>query len=96
MVFWNIYVKSVDPKGGFRLPGMNVRDLKPTIWIGKRGLTDGILREIKHQLESKKLIKIKVLKSIRSEFPQILEKIKQESGADEIKKIGFTIILRKV
>ena len=78
------------------MAGMNIRDLKPTVWIGKKGLTEGILREIKLQLESKKLIKIKVLKSIRHEFPQILERIKQESGADEVKKVGFTIILRKV
>ncbi len=75
---------------------MNIRDLKPTVWIGKKGLTEGILREIRSQLENKKLIKIKVLKTIRHEFPQNLEKIKQGSGSYEVKKIGFTIILRKV
>ena len=36
------------------------RDLKPTIRIGKSGLTDNLVSEIVTQLNSKKLVKIKI------------------------------------
>tara|TARA_Y200000002_G_C22210530_1_gene467214 strand:- start:259 stop:525 length:267 start_codon:yes stop_codon:yes gene_type:complete len=36
------------------------RDLKPTIRIGKSGLTDNLVSEIVTQLSSKKLVKIKI------------------------------------
>ena len=36
------------------------RDLKPTIRIGKSGLTDNLVSEIATQLGSKKLVKIKI------------------------------------
>ena len=36
------------------------RDLKPTIRIGKSGLTDKLVSEIVTQLSSKKLVKIKI------------------------------------
>lgn len=36
------------------------RDLKPTIRIGKSGLTDNLISEIVTQLSSKKLVKIKI------------------------------------
>ena len=36
------------------------RDLKPTIRIGKSGLTDNLVSEIATQLSSKKLVKIKI------------------------------------
>lgn len=36
------------------------RELKPTIRIGKSGLTDNLLSEIVTQLSSKKLVKIKI------------------------------------
>ena len=38
-------------------------DLKPTIQVGKSGLTDGIMNEIDSQLEKVELVKIKFLKS---------------------------------
>ncbi len=36
------------------------RELKPTIRIGKSGLTDNLVSEIVTQLSSKKLVKIKI------------------------------------
>ncbi|HJJ56114.1 MAG TPA: YhbY family RNA-binding protein [Methanocorpusculum sp.] len=40
-----------------------IQTLKPTIWVGKNGLTGDIIDEIKHQLNARKVIKIKYLKS---------------------------------
>lgn len=38
-------------------------ELKPTIQVGKSGLTEGIVKEIDSQLENTELVKIKFLKS---------------------------------
>ena len=37
---------------------------KPSIWIGKNGVTEDIIKEISKQLERDQVVKIKVLKSI--------------------------------
>ena len=39
-------------------------DLKPTIWVGKQGITDTILSEIRSQIKVRKVIKIKWLSSV--------------------------------
>ncbi len=39
-------------------------DLKPTIWIGKQGLSDTIIEEIKTQIKSRRLIKVKWLSCV--------------------------------
>ncbi|NLV26976.1 MAG: RNA-binding protein [Methanomicrobiales archaeon] len=39
-------------------------DLKPTIWVGKQGITDTIISEIRCQIKVKKCIKIKWLASV--------------------------------
>lgn len=39
-------------------------ELKPTIWIGRQGITDTIISEIRCQIKVRKTIKIKWLSSI--------------------------------
>jgi len=36
------------------------RDLKPTIRVGKSGLTNNLISEIKDQLSNKELVKVKI------------------------------------
>lgn len=36
------------------------RDLKPTIRVGKSGLTNSLISEIKDQLSNKELVKVKI------------------------------------
>lgn len=36
---------------------------KPTIWIGKNGITEEVVKEVSNQLDKNQLAKIKVLKS---------------------------------
>lgn len=40
-----------------------IQTLKPTIWVGKHGVTPEITAEIRSQLEKKEVIKIKWLKN---------------------------------
>ena len=40
-----------------------LKDEKPTIWIGKEGLTPQLSSEIEKQLNKNKMLKVKILKS---------------------------------
>lgn len=44
-------------------PGSGFHDLKPTIWVGKQGITDTIIDEIRAQIKVRKVIKLKWLAS---------------------------------
>jgi RNA-binding protein len=38
-----------------------MQDLRPTVWIGKQGCSPRVVEEIIHQLERRKVVKVKVL-----------------------------------
>ena len=46
-------------------------DIKPTIWIGKQGISDSLIDEIRGQIKSKHIIKIKWLQSVEVDPQEI-------------------------
>ena len=46
-----------------RKTGSGFHDLKPTIWVGKQGITDTIIDEIRAQIKVRRVIKLKWLAS---------------------------------
>lgn len=71
-----------------------------SIQIGKAGLTPGILNSIKLALKTRKIVKVKTLKSSpmhnREDIKKLAEEIKNK--LPEVQKtviIGFTITLKK-
>jgi len=60
--------------------------IKPSVWIGKNGINDGLLENIKNQLMKRKVVKIKLQKSIKDNFliDEFLEKLKKKIGDVEI------------
>lgn len=68
---------------------------KPTVWIGKNGVSQKLLKEIEKQLEKREMIKVKVLRSaLESEeaegiASQVAEKI--EASIAEVR--GHTFML---
>ena len=67
------------------------------IRIGKMGISDGVIKEIKRQLKEHKIVKIKFLNTIvankeeyNSQVDTLLEKLKDIKVE---KKIGHTIVL---
>lgn len=87
----------MDEKECFKISG----ELKPIIQIGKQGLTENVLEEIKKHLKKRKLIKIKCLRYFLDEFEfegnnkhkmiQISEIISKELNCKVIQIRGFTI-----
>lgn len=75
-----------------KIRGMSI---KPTVLVGKSGLTDGIVKEIDEQLEKRDFIKIKMLQSMgpskhwKDDVTAMVETLKAE--LIEIK--GGTILL---
>ena len=71
--------------------------LEPIIRIGKSGLTQGTINEIKRQLEKKKLIKIKLLRAFvqDKDRKEIAREIAQKTNSELIHQVGFVVVLYK-
>ena len=72
-----------------------LKDEKPTIWVGKDGLTPQLSNEIENQLEKTKMLKIKILKSaLQKDTAQtIASKAAEQTGASLIEVRGHVFIL---
>ena len=63
-----------------------LNELKPSIWVGKKGLNQQLFNEINSQIKTKGYIKVKILKIIRNEFEQILSQILIKTNAQLVEK----------
>ena len=71
--------------------------LDPIIIVGKSGLTDSAVKEIKIQLKKRKLIKIKFLRSIVKEKgkKELAQELASRTDSKIIMKVGFVVVLYK-
>ncbi len=71
------------------------RLLDPAARIGKNGLTEGTVEEIKRLLEKRKLIKVKFLSSAvkGKNKKELAKELAQRTGAELIDMVGFVAIL---
>ena len=72
-----------------------LKDEKPTIWIGKEGLTSQISAEIEKQLNKNKMLKVRILKSaLQQETAKaIATKAAEEAEAALVEVRGHVFIL---
>jgi len=72
-------------------------NLEPIIWVGKSGITEEIIKEIKIQLQKKKLIKIKLLKSIieKKGKKELAKNLAEKTDSRIITQVGFVVVLYK-
>ena len=70
---------------------------KPTVWIGKNRVSQELLKEIEKQLEKRKMVKIKILKSAlqEDEAKQIASRIAEQTEASLVEVRGHTFMLYK-
>jgi len=70
---------------------------RPTIWIGKNGASEESLKEIEKQLEKKKMVKIKILKSAleEDEAKEIASRIAEQTEASLVEVRGHIFMLYK-
>ena len=70
---------------------------KPTIWIGKSGVSQELLKEIEKQLKKKEMVKVRILKSAlkESEAKQVALQIAEQTQASLVEVRGHTFMLHK-
>ena len=73
------------------------KSLEPTARIGKSGITDTQIADIKKQLEKRKIIKIRFLQSFIADKDKnkIIEELAEKVNARVVQKIGFVVDLQK-
>lgn len=71
--------------------------VKATIRIGKKGIGEAQIKEISKQLEARKKVKIKVLKSalMETSIEEIAKNVSFKTGSKIIQIIGHTFTLYK-
>jgi RNA-binding protein len=73
-----------------------LKDEKPTIWIGKEGLTPQLADEIENQLAKQKMVKIRILPTAlqkENTAQTIAAKAAEQTGAALVEVRGHVFIL---
>lgn len=67
--------------------------IRPTLQLGKEGLTDEFVRQFDEMIEPRELVKINVLESNGLDAKETAHQLAQLSGADVVQVIGHKITL---
>ena len=70
-------------------------DLDATIRMGKSGVTQALIDEIKDQIKRKDAVKVKLLGTKREETKQIASELAERCSAEIIDVRGNTVVLWK-
>lgn len=68
-------------------------EIDPTVHVGKEGLTEGIVLEVKAQIKRNKLVKVRVLPAAGHDKDEVAEELAQRAGAKCVETRGFTVLL---
>lgn len=69
------------------------QQLDPTVYIGKQGLTDNVVREIETGLNCRELVKVKIQEGCQLDPKETANQVAQQLGAEFVQAIGrkFTL-----
>lgn len=83
--------------GKKRFVKRSLSDARPTIWIGKDGASEELVKEIARQLDKNKMAKVKILKTALAtgEAKQIASKIAEQTQSSLVEVRGHTFMLYK-
>jgi len=70
---------------------------KPTIWVGKTGVSQELLKEVDKQLDKNEMVKIKILKSAleSSKTKEVAAQIAEQTQSSLVEVRGNTFMLYK-
>lgn len=70
---------------------------KPTVWIGKNGISQEVLGETDRQLEKTEMVKVKILKTAlgKDNAKVMANEIAQQTGSTLVEVRGHTFILHR-
>jgi RNA-binding protein len=67
--------------------------LRPTVHVGKEGVTDTLIDEISKQVKARKVVKVRLLPSVEEDRKQVAEDLADRSNSVLIEVVGHTILL---
>ena len=70
-------------------------ELDPIVRVGKDGYTDNLGQSILDAIDSRELIKVKMLQSVEIDKRELASIIEEKTGCEVVGVIGKTIILYK-
>lgn len=76
---------------------INIAALETTVKVGKTGITGSLIKEIKLQLNKRKLIKIKLTKGAleAKNKKELAKELAEKTNSELVKAVGFVVILKK-
>ncbi len=69
------------------------QQVKPTVFIGKQGLTENILKELETGFESRELVKVKIQEGCELSPKEVANEFSEKLGAEFVQAIGRKFIL---
>lgn len=70
-------------------------NIDPTFQIGKNGLSDNFIKQIEEAIESRELIKIKILQNSLLNPTDVANEIAEKIDAEFVQSIGSKFVLYK-
>jgi RNA-binding protein len=67
--------------------------LEPVVQVGKNGLTDNVLVQVRDQLRAHELIKVKFLKESPIEPAEAVAAVEQETNSQVVQRLGRLLIV---
>jgi RNA-binding protein len=67
--------------------------LRPEVWIGKEGISDGALNNVNNALNTKELVKIKLQENCPLEKKEVGDILARKTHAQLVQILGNTILL---
>jgi len=67
--------------------------LRPTVHVGKEGITDSLIEEIVKQIKGRRVIKIRLLPSVEEGRKEVAQELADRSGSILIDVVGNTVLL---
>lgn len=89
-----VRMTEIDKKRIIELRG-KAQLLKPTVYVGKEGITQSVVFELTKQLKKNKLVKVKLLASVDSGIEETAEQLASDSGSALVEIRGRTVVLVK-
>jgi RNA-binding protein len=71
------------------------QQLRPSVHIGKEGITPAIIDELSQQLKKNKLVKVKLLSSFEAERIESAKKLAEMSSSILVEVRGKTVVLAR-
>ncbi len=68
-------------------------DLRPTVHVGKDGITDTLIEEIVKQVKGRKVVKIRLLPSVEEDRRVVAEELAERSHTVLVEVIGHTVLV---